>query len=213
MRLQSQQKAAPVQLSGDNNHRFPSLERGPREPSEVIQKAGIVRIEPHLMAADDFYGLLSQWCDNLIASSATGGPQVRRPRETMAGKSAPHKPLTPQNSFHGDQQFASRIHLHDVPRSAHTESRLRDIHGRFLADKQYFGLRGNRTDSPRGFDSVDLRESNIHQDQVRLHRLRHLDGFHPIRRFDDGQQFQLVLKGRIDEPPKRFEIICYQDPG
>jgi hypothetical protein len=42
-------------------------------------------------------------------------------------------------------------------------------------------------------------------DQVYLYPVRN-----PWCADEDGSQFQFVLKGRTDDPPKRFEIIYYQ---
>ena len=71
---------------------------------------------------------------------------------------------------------------------------------------------GKITDSPCGFDSAELRESNVQHDQVWLQRLGKGYGLRSIRRFEDGSQFQFFMKGRTDEPPKRFDIIYYQNP-
>ena len=72
---------------------------------------------------------------------------------------------------------------------------------------------GEFTNSPCRFDSIQLRQSNIQQNQVRLQCLREFNGLLTIRRFANGLHFQFVLKGCPEDLPKGFKIIYYQNPN
>ena len=55
--------------------------------------------------------------------------------------------------------------------------------------------RGGTLYAPGGFDSVEVWESDIEQDQIGLQCLCLLNGLSSIRRFDNASQFKFVLEG------------------
>jgi hypothetical protein len=149
---------------------------------------------------------------SLVAPKILLVPGKRNPEKIESGKSAADEPFTPKNGVYSGQQLASRICLDHVAACPQAEGFLYHIGGTFLANEEYFRGGAERAYSPGGFDSIQLRKSDVQQNQVRLQFLCLLNRFESVRDLTYDLQSGLSLKYLRDKTPQRCEIVYHENP-
>jgi hypothetical protein len=76
-----------------------------------------------------------------------------------------------------------------------------------LTQENYFAVGRELSYPPAGFESIQLREAKVQQDQVRLQVFGFPNGFESLRRLGDDLPFWPCLKQQMDLPSPIFEII------
>lgn len=87
--------------------------------------------------------------------------------------------LQREDVVYGRQEIA-RIDLNDVALCAGSQSFLDNLRRGILAHKEYFGARGQASKPSSRLDSIERRQSDVKQDQVRMQCLSVLDSFPAI---------------------------------
>src|SRR5580704_444702 len=130
--LQSWKKALPVFLGRDDDSCIPGPERTPDELSDVIEKTGIIRVEPRLVTPSAFLASLKR-CEHAFACGVIGDSCVFYCSEIVVRKSPTHKLLAPKDSVYSGPQLCSRIRLDDIASCARGKCFAHQISGGFLA--------------------------------------------------------------------------------
>src|SRR4051812_19582340 len=80
-----------------------------------------------------------------------------------------------------------------------------------LADEQDARTRIPFDDAPCGFDAVQARQSDIHQDEIRLQLLGLLKRFDPMRRCANGLISNRIFENRVEVAAPPFVVLDHQD--
>src|SRR4030095_5990676 len=99
----------------------------------------------------------------LVPVFLPGGREVFR-------QSGAHEAAAVYDRLHGSQQLSSRVDLQKIAARTGLQTRLGDIRGVLLADKQDPRVRTMVEDSTRRFDPVDDRKADVQHNQIRLQR-------------------------------------------
>ena len=89
-------------LGRDDDSRIPGAECTPDELSDVIQKTGIIRMEPRLVTPSAFLASLKR-CEHALASGVVGSSCICYFSEIMVRKSPAHKLFAPKDSVYSGQ--------------------------------------------------------------------------------------------------------------
>jgi hypothetical protein len=69
------------------------------------------------------------------------------------------------------------VHLINVALSSHAQSCPHDAEVTVLTQEKYFGARGELSNLPGGFDSIQLAQTDVQQNYLRLQVLGSLNSF------------------------------------
>src|ERR1700750_3114185 len=106
------------------------------------------------MVMDDLFFFLMCQCKSL--------------RKVMSHYSATYIVITATNSVYRGQQFLCRIYFGKIAARSRGNCLMDNIKRTFLAYEEYFGLRGNLENLSASFNSIQLGQPYIEQNQVRL---------------------------------------------
>src|SRR4030095_12910363 len=94
---------------------------------------------------------------------------------------------------------------------AQTERRSYDIRRGLLADEEHSCVGGEPADPFSDLESMQLRQIDIEQNQIRLQFFGLLNGLQPIRRLD-GLELRPSLKRRTNETAERRMVLDDENP-
>jgi hypothetical protein len=121
------------------------------------------------------------------------------------------KLLPRHNRFHGGNQFVAGIRLQNVTMSARGESRLRYLGIEHLTHEEYFGIGSDLANVSSGSNSIQLGESDVQQNQIRLQIVRFQNRFNTVACNSDNLKPEIFLDSLKDKSPPIGKIIDYED--
>ena len=132
---------------------------------------------------------------NLVASEAIGNSSALThagsfyaglAARSSAGQALAEEHVAPNDGLDSFQQLGSSQRLENVASGAGGERGLNDLPIRFISDNQDFRRGIKRTDLTGGFQTVQPRHPQIHQDEVGLQRARIIYRVAPVGSGADG---------------------------
>jgi hypothetical protein len=152
---------------GRNNHNgMPSLDRVFRNTRESGYEISIIRIKLNFVAPAR--SLYREHLEGLLASVLLRYVAVFNIRKNKATQTSTDEALTIEYGAHRFNQFPCDVGLCHEAGSPRTDCLFHNVRRRRLADEEDFGHGGQRPDLSRGFNPIESRKADIHQDKVWL---------------------------------------------
>ena len=188
LRAQLLQKTSLVSLRRQSDRGIARLQGGGNKASKAVDDRGVIRTEENLV---------TMW------SRSVG---------SRFGKldAAAHESLATEYGVDRSQQVSRGRRLLDVPKAAQAQRRSYDVRRRLLADEEKFCVRDEPADLFSDFESMELRQVDIKENQIRLQLFRLLNGLQPIRRFVDLER--PLLNRRTNKTAERGIVLDDENP-
>src|SRR5262245_5068001 len=130
----------------------------------------------------------------------------------VKAQSAADESLAFQNCVDGRQQIAQGERLMNIASRALTQSLLHYVGIGLLADEEELCTGCKPAYSLGGFYAIQFRQANVHQNQIRLQLLGHLDSLHSVGSLDD-LELRPLFKGKANELTKRSKVLDDENFG